>query len=337
MGLEHLLRDGRSRAAFREALARKYPTVDEARAFVDKVGLNPIRISFSSRADLTWFSILEEASKQGERWVRAILDLALEEYPDDDGLLCLRSGSAPRYAEGPDIASLGWRGRGGQSYEKLIGKQSSLVPVSFLEVGMARARAVARVKCDDGTLGTGFLVTGDLLVTNHHVLGSREAAAATTVQFNYQKTADGRDGQVEELRLEPEALFLTSMKDDYTIVKVSGEPSARWGVIELQASRIHAEDRVNVIQHPGGEQKQLSFFHNLVVFVGEGRVQYLTDTLPGSSGSPVFDKDWKLVALHHSGGWLVEPGSRERFYRNEGILVDRLIDALQAGNPSLPA
>ncbi|WP_437673160.1 trypsin-like peptidase domain-containing protein [Sorangium sp. So ce131] len=325
-----MLRDGRTRAAFREALARKYPTVDEARAFVDKVGLNAIRISFSNRADLTWFSILEEALKQGEQQILAILNLALEEYPDDHGLRCLLNGSAPRYAEGPDIASLGWRGRSGQPFEKLIGKQSSLVPVSFLDVGLSRARAVARVKGDDGTLGTGFLIAGDLLVTNHHVLCSREAAAATSIQFNYQRTADGRDAQVEELRLDPGAFFSTSIEDDCTIVKVAGNPSARWGAIELEPAMVQVDDRVNIIQHPGGEQKQLSFFHNLVMYVGEGRVQYLTDTLPGSSGSPVFDRDWKLVALHHSGGWIAEPGSKERFYRNEGILAERLMKVLHA-------
>ena len=66
------------------------------------------------------------------------------------------------------------------------------------------------------------------------------------------------------------------------------------------------------------------------MFVGEGRVQYLTDTLPGSSGSPVFDKDWRLVALHHSGGWITEPGSKETFYRNEGIHVDRVGEVLRA-------
>lgn len=93
-----------------------------------------------------------------------------------------------------------------------------------------------------------------------------------------------------------------------------------------------AGDRVNIIQHPGGGQKQLSFFANVVVFAGPSRVQYLTDTLPGSSGSPVFDRAWDLVALHHSGGWLVEPGGdpKQTFFRNEGIAMDALIAGLAA-------
>ncbi|MDI1430169.1 trypsin-like serine peptidase [Polyangium sorediatum] len=132
-----------------------------------------------------------------------------------------------------------------------------------------------------------------------------------------------------ELRLDPDAHFVTSREDDCTIVKVLGSPSARWGAIELRTADVRVDDRVNIIQHPGGDQKQLSFFHNHVVHVGHGRVQYLTDTLPGSSGAPVFDKDWRLVALHHSGGWITEPGSGDRFFRNEGIHVDRIIDVFR--------
>ncbi len=328
MDTQSSLHDSTART-FREALARKYPMLDEARRFVTDVGLDPIRIAFHTRADLTWFSILEEAKKKGTRWVNAVLDQAIEEYPEDEVLQRLRDGAPVRYAEGPDITSLPWRGRGGPPLEKILGNQSSLVHVSFLEVGIDRTRAVARIKVADGSLGTGFLVPGDLLVTNHHVVRDRDAAAGATAHFNYQKTVDDRDAPMEELRLDPGTFFATSSEDDCTIVKVAGEPSARWGAIELQPARVQVHDRVNIIQHPGGDQKQLSFFHNVVTYVGEGRVQYLTDTLPGSSGSPVFDKEWRLVALHHSGGWILEPGSKDRFFRNEGIHIDRVLDVLR--------
>ena len=56
------------------------------------------------------------------------------------------------------------------------------------------------------------------------------------------------------------------------------------------------------------------------------------DQEPGSSGSPVFDKEWNVVALHHSGGWVTEPGVQDpthQFYRNEGILIDAVIAGLR--------
>ena len=36
------------------------------------------------------------------------------------------------------------------------------------------------------------------------------------------------------------------------------------------------------------------------------RVRYATNTEPGSSGSPCFDMNWQLAALHHYGdpAWL---------------------------------
>jgi V8-like Glu-specific endopeptidase len=89
------------------------------------------------------------------------------------------------------------------------------------------------------------------------------------------------------------------------------------------------EERVNIIQHPGGGPKQISYFHNVVAYADEKRIQYLTDTQPGSSGSPVFDRQWQLVAVHHSGGWIVEPGTSTQVYRNEGIHINCIISGLQ--------
>ena len=50
--------------------------------------------------------------------------------------------------------------------------------------------------------------------------------------------------------------------------------------------------------------------------------------MPASSGSPVFDQEWRVVAVHHSGGFVREPGTRQTYYRNEGIRIDAGIDAL---------
>jgi hypothetical protein len=318
------LDDPEQRTAWREALARKYPGQDEARLFVDRAGLDATRIAFHARADLTWFSILDEARKQGAAMVQAVLGQALRDYPEDEALKRLHDGADTRYAAGPDLTD--WRGGRG-SLEKVLGMASALVPVSFLERGLKAAQAVTRIKCADFSFGSGFLVEDDLLVTNWHVLPDRDAAAGAWVQFNCQTTLDGRDAPIEELRLDPDR-FVTSKDDDFTVVKIQGSPRQRWTPLPLAPVQLAVDDRVNIIQHPGGGSKQLSFFHNMVVYVGQGRVQYLTDTLPGSSGAPVFDRDWRVVALHHSGGWLTEPGSKRAVYRNEGIHIDRIIAAI---------
>jgi len=49
---------------------------------------------------------------------------------------------------------------------------------------------------------------------------------------------------------------------------------------------------------------------NQVVNVFEHRLQYTTDTLPGSSGSPVFNDAWEVIALHHAGGNMISNTTR---------------------------
>ena len=97
---------------------------------------------------------------------------------------------------------------------------------------------------------------------------------------------------------------------------------------ELANVKLQVDDFVNIIQHPGGLPKQIAIYHNIVVFADLGRVQYLTDTMPGSSGSPVFNNEWQVVAMHHSGGWIREPSTTNMFFRNEGISSVRLMEGL---------
>jgi hypothetical protein len=314
----------------REGLARLYPTIDRSMRVVEQAGLDTIDIAFDSNARTNWFKILGEAKKH-DGMIDGIVDEALKEYPTNQALQQwkLYRATAP-VLEGPPPSA--WRGpadRGGR--EKLIGPVSSLVPISYLELGLTRARSVGKVLRGDGEAGTGFLVAGDLLITNNHVLPDADTARGAAVLFNYQAAVDGLPLEADRRALAPDEYFRTSEVDDWSAAKVSGEPTRAWGSLELKAQKLEAGDRVNIIQHPNGEMKQISFFANVVAYVGGGVIQYLTDTEPGSSGSPVFDRRWNVVALHHSGGWISEPGSPDptkEYYRNEGILIDRVVAGL---------
>jgi len=177
--------------------------------------------------------------------------------------------------------------------------------------------------------GTGFLTGNDLLITNHHIIPTKEDAQRTTVRFNYQKTAAGASAQAVEYKLDPASGFGTDAADDWTAVRVMCNPSADWGTLDLADATIKVADYVNIIQHPGGLDKQIALYHNVVVFADDRRVQYLTDTLGGSSGSPVFDSEWRVVALHHSGGWIPEPGTDKMYFRNEGVHIRTLLNGLR--------
>lgn len=316
--------------SLRETLAELYPTISDARILVVDAGLRAQAIEFSSKADNNWFNILEYA-RHGTGRVEAILARALEDSPDNDRLKALASGAIPGTVSGAEHYA--WHGADGAQLEKIITNLHSLVSVTYLELGVDRSRSVAKVRLKDGASGTGFLTDCDILITNNHVLPNPDEARGAIAQFNYQHTIRGLSAQLEELAFDPDSFFRTSVEDDWTAVRVQGQPTSRWGALTLRSHNVFVGDHVNIVQHPGGGHKQVSLLSNVVVYVGEGRLQYLTDTLPGSSGSPVFDRDWNVVAVHHSGGWLTEPGDAKKrtYYRNEGTLVDRIMEGI-AGN-----
>ena len=316
----------------RDWFADRYYTADQSRALVAAAGLKPRLISFDNQSTTNWFNILTHADHQ--QAVGALIDIAKEEYPAEKPWLESAKAGALTGVTGVDIdKDIAWNGTNEPAaLEKIIGKRSALLPIHFLEVGALKARAVVRIAFPNNSSGSGFLTENNLLITNHHVLPNAEAAEQAIVQCNYQRTANLLEAPLEEYRLDPKDAFATSPREehDWTAVRVQGSPNEKWGALSLATANPQKDDWINIIQHPAGGPKQIALYDNLIVYVDENRVQYLTDTLPGSSGSPCFDSDWNVVALHHSGGWLKEPGTRERYYRNQGIHVNRLVMGLAA-------
>jgi V8-like Glu-specific endopeptidase len=309
-------------------LAGLYPFREDWFRIVSESGIPPSHVAFRDKAINTWYEVLREALIRKK--IPNIIRIALKDYPQNPILVQADKGELTDI-KGPILGKdIQWKGDPPNTQlEKLMGKQSTLLPISFLEVGVDRARSVARIRLDNGSSGTGFLIKDNLLVTNNHVLKNKDQASVATIQFNYQQTADGLDLEPTEIRLEPSSGFVTSVEDDWTIVRMGDDANADWGAIELQPIDIEKTERVNIIQHPGGGPKNIALYHNFITFADENRVQYLTDTLPGSSGSPVFDDHWRLVALHHSGGWILEPNTKDSVFRNEGININRVVEGLR--------
>ena len=57
---------------------------------------------------------------------------------------------------------------------------------------------------------------------------------------------------------------------------------------------------VNIIQHPRGRAKEIVFYSNRVQKISDNYIQYEADTDFGSSGSPVLNRQWQVVALHQA-------------------------------------
>jgi endonuclease G len=197
-------------------------------------------------------------------------------------------------------------------YERVLG-HSDLTSVCFLERGLKVSRTVGRVRIGDsrgrlGGYGTGFLVSPRLLLTNNHVLRNATEAGNSQVEFNYQSSVDGTALPSVLFTLDPGTFFLTDARLDYTLVAVKaqaldGQPLSEFGFNRLIESlgKVLIGEYVNIIQHPNGEPKQIALRENQVVDLLEDFCHYQTDTAPGSSGSPVYNDQWEVVALHHMG------------------------------------
>ncbi|MFE9899871.1 endonuclease [Streptomyces achromogenes] len=238
--------------------------------------------------------------------------------------------------------------------ERLMGR-NNLTGVAFLEGGYRAARSIGRVCVrtpEGGHYGTGFMVSPSLLLTNNHVLRSLEEAGHAVVQFDYQAGVDGRPLIPVTFRIDPHGFFATDRELDFTVVAVaeSNEEGARltdfsWLPLDGAQGKAILGEFVNIIQHPNGEPKQLALRENQIVDLLDSFVHYVTDTAPGSSGSPVFNDQWEVVALHHSAvpetdpdgqplatdGTPWRPGMGEHrlaWKANEGVRVSRVLQAL---------
>jgi endonuclease G, mitochondrial len=243
-------------------------------------------------------------------------------------------------------------------YERII-HGNELQDVSYLARGTRAARAVGRiaVRAPDGrqkAWGTGFLIAPNLLLTNHHILPDIQSALRSEAHFEYELNVEGEACGPTIFRLDAARLFFAHEPLDFAVVAVQGRAEngdtalSAYGHLPLVGALGKASEGewLTIVQHPRGERKQLCIRENQLIRRDTDVLWYSTDTLGGSSGSPVFNNDWYVVALHHSGvpderdgrmrtidGQVFDPGRHKeediRWIANEGIRVSRIVDTLR--------
>jgi V8-like Glu-specific endopeptidase len=206
--------------------------------------------------------------------------------------------------------------------------------------------------------GTGWLIDEGILVTNYHVVAGtdrdgrteedvRKQAMGMKVRFGFTE----RRSATRQFRV---AQVLAADRDlDYAVVRLHQfaedkqpgledsrlselEPVSTiefWGRLELQPARTLATgDRLNIVQHPGGGEMMIAFRQNTFGRLSpDGRsIEYSTDTREGSSGSPVFDDDWMVRALHSHAIMAPGPdGTGQRAVANGGIPIEAVVADLR--------
>jgi len=256
-----------------------------------------------------------------------------------------------------------------RSFLESIIEDSDLMPLRYLALGQLAAAAVGRVylQVPDGSgsgFATGFLVAPGLMLTNWHVLESPKWARGATLTLDSEDDVDGIPKPPRVFRLNPNRLFLADSELDFCFVAVEpraidGTPLSRYGYLRLFPStgKILRNEYATIIQHPNGRQKHLASRNNKITTyvydtdldaaerAANNFLYYSTDTLKGSSGSPVFSDQWYVVALHRRGvpatrtvrGRKVivrtngrvaaadDPDEVIRYLSNEGVRVSRIL------------
>ena len=177
--------------------------------------------------------------------------------------------------------------------------------------------------------GTGFRIAPDILLTNWHVLHFKDVRAAkVTAEFGYDD--DGKGGGLASTAVPCDvATIRGNADDDWAIITVAEKIVDTIPIIKLSEA-VDPEDNAPafIVQHPGGERKRIAYVRNQVTSFDERVVHYLSDTQPGSSGSPVLNEDGRLFALHRAGGRPQEVAGKPPLRKNEGIRIPRIRDGL---------
>jgi hypothetical protein len=226
-------------------------------------------------------------------------------------------------------------------------------------------QAVARIECPANggvSYGTGILIADDLILTNYHVvedhITDKLNSASIRCRFDYARDAKGLD-QGRQVPLAAGASWIVAYSPydpadltgvgvpasdhlDFALLRLAEPVGAqnvdggvpRGTVMPSQKTALpKAADNVFIVQHPEGEPMQMAIgaIKGAIkedVKPTDIRVRYDTDTLPGSSGSGVFDQRLDLIALHHVG----DPHAKLKPLYNQGIPTGKILAQLAGAN-----
>jgi hypothetical protein len=235
--------------------------------------------------------------------------------------------------------------------EKIFG---TALPVGYNHLlrGLQCAESVAKITDASGEpWGTGFLIKGSLihpdlgetpiLITNAHVcspdagVGKLVPGEAQAV-FDVTKSVEGENLVITEL----ECVWSSPPETcDVTFLRFSGPEAAITKPIDVaQVPQPVSEGAyIYVIGHPAGGGLKFSIRGNdLLAYDAEKmRVHYSAPTEGGSSGSPVFNEAWQLMAVHHAGDSkmrrLDDPSVT--YQANEGITIKAIREEFERKKP----
>jgi len=202
------------------------------------------------------------------------------------------------------------------TFERLIGGTNDLLSIETLELGLDIARSVGLVRMEPFGRGTGFLVGLNIMMTNWHNIPDIETARRSKFVLDFEENDLGARKQAQDA--------LVAVKPQNRLRKALID----YGTHQLieEEGKIIVGQPVNIIQHPKGERKKVTVHNSILVELSNDDVEdqfcyYSADTLKGSSGAPVYNNRWEVIALHRKG--VPETDNNGKILLKTGRKIDR--------------
>lgn len=313
-----------------KAMMHAYPDYNELKILMRKMGKQLSMYATNSDGGLTIVldNLIEKATSQG--FLEELLVGAIKFNPNN-----------PLLRELAPVLALTSTGAPMEQLQAMVLGNNGLIDIGDWKDGIDRAgSAVCRIQIVDNSdhdkkkgVGTGFLVADDVLMTNRHVyeILIDKRVSAPTIQFDFTGTFEDGDGTGPEYELaavvegqQPAWLLGSSPVDqlDYALIRLptglGRKPLAAPAPYEFKAGDVYF-----IVQHPAGETMKIGGGTMIKSLATPPRVNYTTNTLGGSSGSPVFTTAWQPVALHRA-------GAKDRSF-NSGVPLATIYDHAKAG------
>ncbi len=318
---------GEDKRLLHEALCGAFPNVSSLRKMVLFRCDQRLDLFTDGSLGDRVFQLIDVADAQG--WVGTLVEGAHSDNPGNQRLAAFHG----RFTVAPH------RRATSSALERVVRQSKVLHDIVALREAIERAEyQVCRVLSASG-VGTGFLVARDVVLTCHHVVDGA-SLREIGLEFDYkqrmagQPASAGRIYRVNSI-LEskpssdvdgfapPKTKEATVNELDYAFLRVDGAPGDEeiegrtrgWAQTAEPGHVIMPGSDLIIVQHPRGGPMKVASDEVLGVNGPETRITYTTNTERGSSGSPCFDADWRVIALHHSGDPRLEIPARY----NEGV------------------
>lgn len=316
---------------FRIALLSAYPNFDLLKQML-RIRLNKRLEDLVGTGALNKvaFNLLEIAESEG--WLPELL-LAARQHNSGNPLLMAFEQSISMATLSYDRNSLEAKIR---PLDKFLEFDSWINKLQAIE------KQVCRIEIANDIYGTGFLLAPDVVLTNYHVvehvIKQEYQASDIVLRFDYKKIGS----HINEGELHPLAenwlidystygplefgktpILPTEDELDYALLRLAVPLDQRGFVkIPVISSDFNLNFQINaplfIVQHPDRMPLKLALDTQAIIGLNanETRLHYRTITEGGSSGSPCFNLNWELIALHHSG---------QAGIKNGGIPITKLV------------